>query len=134
MERFKFWFYSKRLIFGAVKLAKNAGQNKYSYSGYGIVFNSRSRFSVLNFDWCKNVVIFGVDNSASVQIDNKKKDILVLVKGPTQGFDDTAITVEAKYYINFSRPRRKFCLILHSNGSNSFFYFLIQQIHINSKQ
>ena len=55
------------------------------------------------------VIIFGVDNSSSVHIDNKKKDISVLGKGPTQGLDDTAITAGAKYSINFSKSQIKFC-------------------------
>ena len=49
--------------------------------------------------------------------DNKKKDILVLGERPTQGLDDTMITTEAKYSINFSRSNRKFCLSLHYNSS-----------------
>ena len=32
-----------------------------------------------------NVIIFGVDMSSSTKIDDKKKDILILGKGPTQG-------------------------------------------------
>ena len=35
-------------------------------------------FSVLIFDWGKNAIIFGVDNSSSVHVDNNKKFILVL--------------------------------------------------------
>ena len=31
-----------------------------------------------------NVIIFGVDMSSSLHIDNKNKDILILVEGPTQ--------------------------------------------------
>ena len=37
----------------------------------------------------QNVLIFGADMSSSVHIDNKKKDILVLGKGPTQGLEHT---------------------------------------------
>ena len=37
----------------------------------------------------KNVIIFGVDMSSTVHIDNKKKDILILGFGPRQGLDDT---------------------------------------------
>ena len=33
----------------------------------------------------KNVIIFGVDMSSSTKTDNRKKDILILDKGPTQG-------------------------------------------------
>ena len=36
------------------------------------------------FNMGKNVIIFGVDMSASVHIDNKGTDILILGKGPTQ--------------------------------------------------
>ena len=41
----------------------------------------------------ENVLIFGVDMSSSGHIDNKKKDILVLVKEPTQGLEHT-LTIE----------------------------------------
>ena len=65
-------------LFGAVKLTKNADPDKYSYSGYDIGFDSRPRFSYPDFDWGKNVVIFGVDNNSSVHDYNDQKDILVL--------------------------------------------------------
>ena len=42
----------------------------------GIGFDSGSLFLYPGFDWSK-IVIFGVDNSSSMHIDNKKKDILV---------------------------------------------------------
>ena len=70
----------------------------------------------------KNVIVFGVDMSSSVHTDNGKKDFLILGKGPTQGLDDTRLTAEAQYSINFSRSSRKFCLSLHYNGSNSFLF------------
>ena len=35
----------------------------------------------------QNIIIFGVDMSSSAHIDNKKKDILILGKGPTQGLE-----------------------------------------------
>ena len=66
-------FTLKDHLFGAVKLTKNPDPDKYSYSGYGIGFDSRSLFSVPNFDCGKNVVIFGVDNSSSVHMYEKKK-------------------------------------------------------------
>ena len=68
----------------------------------------------------KNVTIFGADMSSSVHIDNEGKDILVLGEGPTQGLDDTTLTAEAKYPINFSQSGKRFVLSLHHNGSNSF--------------
>ena len=72
-------------MFGSVKLTKNTDLDKYSYSGYGTGFDYHLLFSFLSFDWGKNVVIFGVDNSFPVHIDYKKKHSLVLSKGPTQG-------------------------------------------------
>ena len=37
----------------------------------------------------RNIIIFGVDMSSSTKIDNRKKDILILGKRPTQGFEHT---------------------------------------------
>ena len=54
--------------------------------------------------------------------DNKKKDIVILGTGPTQGLDDTTLSAEPQYSINFSRSNRKFCLSLQYNGSNSFLF------------
>ena len=39
--------------------------------------------------------------SSSPHIDNKKKDILILGKGPTRGLEHT-LTVEKMYSINFT--------------------------------
>ena len=85
-------------------------------------FNGRSICSIKNFDWGKNIVIFGLDMSSSVHADNKTKNILVLGQGNIKGLDDTTVTAEAKYSINFSRPNRKFCLSLHCNGANSYLF------------
>ena len=80
-------FTLKDCWFGNVKITKNADPDKYSYSSYGIGFDSRSLFSIPNFDWGKNAITSGVDMSSSVHIDNENKDILILGKGPTQGLD-----------------------------------------------
>ena len=59
--------------------------------------------------------------SSFVHVDNKKKDILVLGEGPTQGLDDTTLTAEAKYRINFTQSGKKISLNLHYNRNNSSF-------------
>ena len=51
-------------------------------------------FSFPSGGFGKNVIIFGADRSFSVHVDNKKKDILILGEGPTQGLDDTTLTAE----------------------------------------
>ena len=43
------FIFTKYLFFGAVKLTKNADQDKYYYSGYGYSY-SGSLFSVPNFN------------------------------------------------------------------------------------
>ena len=40
--------------------------------------------------------------SLSARIDSRKKYILIFGKVPTQGLDDTTLTVEKKYAIDFS--------------------------------
>ena len=65
---------------------------------YSIGFDSGSFFSYPGFDWSRNAIIFGVDDSSSVHTVKKEKDILALGEGPTQWLDDTTITAEVKFY------------------------------------
>ena len=44
--------------------------------------------------------------SLSVHIDNEGKDILILGEGPTQGLNDTTLTGQAKYVINFTQSEK----------------------------
>ena len=39
-----------------------------------------------------------------------------------QGLDDTTLTAEKKYSINFIENNKKFCLSLHYNGDNSYLF------------
>ena len=80
----------KNCLFGAVTLTKNADIDKYGYSGYGIGFDRRSSFTFPGGGFGQNI-IFGADMSSSAQIDNKKKDILVLGKGLTDKISHTYI-------------------------------------------
>ena len=107
-------------LFGAVTLTKNADIDKYKYSGYGIGFDRKGRFSFLNGVDGKNVAKFGADMNSSQHIDNKGKDILILGIGPAQGLGEHSLTAEKMYSINFSMGGTKFCLSLHYNQANSF--------------
>ena len=51
--------------------------------------------------------------SFSSHIDNKKKDILVLGKGPTQRLEHT-LTAEKMYSINFTEKNKKFFALKNS--------------------
>ena len=53
---------------------------------------------------------------------NKNKNILILGERPTQGLDDTTLTAEAKYPINFTQAGKRFVLSLHYIGKNSFLF------------
>lgn len=47
---------------------------------------------------------------------------MILVKCPTQGFDDTTLTWQAEYSIIFSEKVKKFLLNLHYSGSNNYLF------------
>ena len=77
--------------------------------------------------FCQNVRILGVDMSSSVHVDNKKKDILIIGKGPTQGLEH-ALTAEKMHSINFTVTGKKFCLSLQYNGANNYFLLMVQKL------
>ena len=43
----------------------------------------KDNFGFLAIGFGRNVIIFGVDMSLSAHVDQKKKDILIIGKGPT---------------------------------------------------
>ena len=59
---------------------------------------------------------------SSVHVDNKRKDVLIFGEGTTQGLDDTTLTAEAKYPINFTQSGKRFVLYQYYDGSNSFLF------------
>ena len=67
--------------------------------------------------------------SSSAHVDNKGKDILILGEGPIQGLDDTTLTAETKYPINFTQSGKGFVLSLHYNGKNSFLFVNATKIY-----
>ena len=89
----------KKCLFGAVTLTRS-----FPGGGFG-----------------SNVIIFRVDMSSFVHVDNSKKDILILGKGPTQDSEHT-LTAEKMYAINFTVIKTIFCLIFHYNGANSYLF------------
>ena len=65
-------FTLENCLFCAVKLTKNADVDKYKYFGYGTGFDGKGVFSNPTSSFGNNAIIFGVDISSSVHIDNKK--------------------------------------------------------------
>ena len=60
--------------------------------------------------------------NSSIHVDNKKKDILILGKGPMQGLGEHLLTAEKTYSTNFTVSNKKFCLSLHYNEANSYLF------------
>ena len=58
---------------------------------------------------------------SSTKNDNRKKDILIIGKGPALRLEDT-LTAENVYSINFAEYNKKFCSNLHDNGVNSYLF------------
>ena len=68
-------------FFGAAKLTKNADISKYKYSGYAIGFDGKKKaFSDPSGRFGNNAILFGVDLSSSVHVENKKNIFSLLVK------------------------------------------------------
>ena len=110
----------------AVRLTKNEGIDNYKYSGYG--FDRHGSFSFPGGGFGSNVIISRVDMSLSTKIHNRKKDILILGKGPTQWLEHT-LNAEKMYSISFTVTKKKFCLSLHYNGANSYSFVNGKEIH-----
>ena len=108
-------------MFGALSLSINANIDKYKYSGYGIGFDRHGSFSFPGTELGRNVIIFGVDMGSSTKIDNRKKDILILGKGPMQCLEHT-LSAEKMYSINFTEHNKKFSLSLHYNGEYCYLF------------
>ena len=59
----------------------------------------------------------------------EKNYILILGKGVKQKFDDTTLTVGAKYSIKVIKSHTKFCSSLHYNESNRFLFVNATKIY-----
>ena len=65
--------------------------------------------------------------SSSIHIDNKKKDILVLERGLTEGLEST-LTAEKMYSINFTLTKKKFCLSLYIMEQIVIYLSMVQKL------
>ena len=60
--------------------------------------------------------------NSCIYIDDKRKDILILGRGPTQGLGEHSLTAEKMHSINFTLTKKNFCLSLQYNGANSYLF------------
>ena len=118
----------KNCLLGADILTENSDIDKYKYFGCGIGFDGHGSCSHPSGRNGRNVILFGVDMSSSTKIDNRKKDILILSFGPTQGLEHI-LSAEKMHSINFTESNEKFCLSFHYNGANSYLFVNGTKIH-----
>ena len=97
----------KNCLFGAVTLTKKQILISMGTVVMELDLIGDKVFSFLSGGFGQNILIFWADMSSSAHIDNKKKDILVLGKGPTQRLKHT-LTAERMYSINFTVTKRNF--------------------------
>ena len=58
-----------------------------------------------------------------------KNFVFILGKGPTDGLDNITLMVEKEDPVNFTKQKKKFCLKLHYNRSNSYIFVNGVEIH-----
>ena len=69
----------------------------WQYSGYGIAFNSKGKFTHPDGGDGKNAIILGADLSNSKHANNKTKHVLVLGRGFILKINDTTIYAQKMY-------------------------------------
>ena len=122
-------FTLQNALFGAMQITKNADTSKYDCKGYGICFDEGSDFShtiteggFAHTTNARNVLIFGADMSSSIHATNRANHIYVMGRGFVQGIHGTTIYAENNFYRNFTDSGKKFVLILHYNGDDSYLF------------
>ena len=86
-------FTVKVSLSGTIKLVREAIKCKPTYNGQGIAFDEEGPWNFY-YDFVKNVVIFGVNNSSLSRTDNRKNNFLVLGEGLTQGVNGSTDAAE----------------------------------------
>ena len=77
----------------------------------------------------RKVIIFGVDMSSCIHVDNTKKDISIFVEGPTEALDYRKLTSGKNCSINFTEFNENFCLSLYHYGANRYLFVNGVEIH-----
>ena len=109
-------------LFGSMQITKNADTSKYKYKGYGICFDEGGSFSKGNISNGKSVLIFGVNESSLVHVNNEANNIYVMGDLFVQGINGTTLYAEKIYSQNFTQPNKKFVLSLHYNDNDSYLF------------
>ena len=112
------------LAIGALKLTKNAEPDKYNYSGYCSVFNSRESFLLSNgSDFGKNVIIFGDDMSSWGYVLIIKRKIFWFLVKAQQMVQMILRWLQGDNILKILLSNRKKSLRLHYNEMTSYIFF-----------
>ena len=60
--------------------------------------------------------------SSFIHVNKKGKDVSILGQDPTQELGKHSLTTEKMYSVNFTDHRKKCCLSLRYNGTNSYLF------------
>ena len=96
--------------------------SRHKYEGYGICFDEGGTFNKRKINNGRNVIVFGVHESALVHAKNKANNICIMGDLFAQGINDTILYAERVYSQNFTAVNKKFVLSLHYNGDNSYLF------------
>ena len=78
---------------------------------------------MIGIDFYRNVIIFGVDDSASVHTCSCKNSFfLILGIEPTDDINHSIGTTRKKFNYNLNKTKAKFCSSLHYSGDNSYLF------------
>ena len=80
-----------------------------------------------DYDFARNVVISGDNNTSLSRTDNQKNNFLVLGEGLNDGINDSVGSAEKTFSINFTKSNIKFSSSLHYNGNESY-------LHVSKKE
>ena len=80
-----------------------------------------------HYDFARNVVISGDNNTSLSRTDNQKNNFLVLGEGLNDGINDSVGSAEKTFSINFTKSNIKFSSSLHYNGNESY-------LHVSKKE
>ena len=97
------------------QINKKRNQKKFVYFGQGIAFEND-----FGDDFARNIVIFGVNNTASVHNRKCKNNFLMLDEGLTDDINDSVGTADKKNSITFAKSNANFSLSFHYNGDLSY--------------
>ena len=63
-------------MLGVTDIVNNCDKENWVHSGYGIAFDGKDTWSFV-YDYAKNIIAFGVDNSSSSHADDCKNNCSV---------------------------------------------------------